>query len=411
MKRRIVQRYVATEILIPFALGLFVLTFVIMMFQILKVTDLMVNYGLRLGDVIRVFLYLLPPFTVFTLPMAFLLGVMLAVGRLSSDSEIVAMKASGISLLQLLPPVLALGVLSFFAAAFLSLWADPWGKTQSKLMLERVGTQFAGALIKEKVFNTELDNLVIYVEEIDTRTREMRGIFLSDESNPELPMIITAESGRVLHSPSGSKVVFQLESGAIHRSTSDSSVYDAAFFERNEIVYDVRRGIQGDAVRRSYLDMTLPELSGHVTQLRAKLASGVADKDERRETEREMRRSWVEYHRKFAFPFACVVFGIIGLPLGVVAPRSGRGQGFTLAIIVLCSYYLLFRVGENLGWKDALHPAVAMWAPNVLFLAFGLYLIRARTLERPSRVRDALADVTATLSRRLSRRAGRGGAP
>ncbi|MCL4233396.1 MAG: LPS export ABC transporter permease LptF [Deltaproteobacteria bacterium] len=409
MALRLIRRYVAREILVPFGLGLFILTFVIMMFQILKVTDLMVNYGLRLADVLRVFMYLLPPFTVFTIPMAFLLGVMLAVGRLSSDSEIVAMKASGVSLVQLLPPVMVLAAAAYVFSSALSLYADPWGKLQSKRMLERVGTQFAGALLKEKVFNTDINNLVIYIEEIDPATKDLSGIFISDESQPDLPIVITAARGKITHSPSGGKVAFQLEDGAIHRTLADASIYDAAHFERNEIVYDIRKGLAGEAGKKSYLEMTLPELSAYIDGLRVDLRAGGLDDGAKKDKTREMRRAWVEYHRKFSFPFACVVFGILGLPLGVVAPRSGRGQGFTMAIVVLCAYYLLFRVGENLGWKGVVHPFFAMWAPNLLYLVAGAYLVWSRTRERPVWVIEKLGAASTRVVEIARRRvAGRG---
>jgi lipopolysaccharide export LptBFGC system permease protein LptF len=122
-----------------------------------------------------------------------------------------------------------------------------------------------------------------------------------------------------------------------------------------------------------------------------------------------MRRAWVEYHRRLAFPFVCVVFGLIALPLGVSPPRSGRSRGFATSVIVLCVFYLLFRAGENLGWKGALHPIVAMWSPLLIGLAFGIYLLKKKADESPVWLLDVLQYGARRLGHRLGKRLGLGG--
>ena len=117
-----------------------------------------------------------------------------------------------------------------------------------------------------------------------------------------------------------------------------------------------------------------------------------------------MRRAWVEFHRRFSFPFACFFFALIGLPLGVAPPRSGKSRGFTIAIVVLCVYYLLFRVGENLGWKGILHPLIVMWIPNLVLAGFGIFLIVKKANETPIRSFEFLAYQFERASRFINRK-------
>ncbi len=370
MKLATIHRYVAKEILLPFLLSLFILTFVLIMFQILKITEMVVSYGVDLADVLKALVYILPPFLVFTIPMAFLLGVILAVGRLSSESELVAMKASGIGLHQLLPPVIVIAAAAYGVSAFIALKVDPWGKQQFKTMLYEVGRKNATLGLKEKVFNDQFEDFMIYVDDIDTKTQELKGIFISDERNPDVPNIIIADKGKLTPLDDEMKLVIRLESGAMHRTLSDDAAYEYAGFKTYNFVLDFEKMMADGDFNKTYLEMTQSELSDHIRKLR--------EGDDKF----EMRRAWTEYHRRYSFPCACLIFGILGLALGVVPPRSGRGQGFTFAIGAICIYYLLFRVGENLGWKGVMHPAMAMWMPNIVFAVFAAYMLRNKTLER-----------------------------
>ena len=395
MKLRIVRTYLTKEVLVPFALGLFIFTFVLLMFQILKITEMVVNYGIPIGDVIKVLMYILPPFLVFSVPMAFLLAVILGVGRLSSDSELMAMKASGISLAQLYPPVLVLSLLAYAASAFLSLEADPWGKQNFKRMLYEVGRKNATLGLKQQIFNDRFENLVIYVDDIDPATQSLTGVFIVDERNPEVPNIIIAQSGQLASGETASRLVVHLVNGSIHRTLVDPTTYENAHFERYDIVLDFAKAVQDDTYKKTYLEMTLPELRAYI-----------ADMKKSGEDPYQMRRAWTEYHKKFAFPFACVVFGLMAVPMGVSPPRSGRGQGFTMAIVILGAFYLMFRLGETLSWKAVVHPMAAMWAPNAIFAVLGSYFLWRKSKEKPIWVMEKLDQLTEYVKRAWRRRAG-----
>ncbi|MCB1153606.1 MAG: LPS export ABC transporter permease LptF [Deltaproteobacteria bacterium] len=391
---RLLSRYVAREVAVPFVFGLAIFTFVPMMFLILRITEAIVNYGIKVGDVLLAMAYTMPPLLVFTVPMAFLLAVILAVGRLSSDSELVAMKAAGVSLNQLLPPIVAVAIVAYLAASFLSLVADPWGKQKSKRLLFDLGSQNATIALKPQVFNDQFEKqgLILYVDEIDPKERTLKGVFIADNRDQELPNIVTADRGRLISKEDDLTLVIQLEDGTIHRTLRDERAYETASFERYDMTLNFAESLDAEEYKKTYLEMSLSELSAYIDRLR-----------ESGEDQYTMRRARVEFHRKFAFPFACVVFAILGIPLGVVPPRSGRGQGFTFAIVALCVYYLLFRVGENLGWKGVAPPWVVMWTPNVLYLLLGLWWLRLKSQERPIAVLEWIGAAQAAIKRRFKK--------
>ncbi len=370
--KRTLFRYLLMEVLGPFLIGLVIFTFVLLMFQILKLTELIVSYGVGLGDVGRLLMYILPPFFVFTVPMSFLLAVLMAISRMSSDSEITALKAGGISLWQLYPPVLALSLVASLACAFLALVGDPWGKQGFRNMLLELGREKATIGVVEHVFNDSFKDMTLYVHHVVPEQDLLEGIFLADERAAGEPLVVTASRGKLGQSPREATLAMDLFDGAIHRvDPQDKTIYETVRFKQYRLEVDLAEAMGKDQLKRTYLEMTMPELRAHIAELRAN------------DDDYAMRRAWVEYHRRFAFPFACVVFGLIALPLGVSPPRSGRSRGFSTSIIVLCAFYLLFRAGENLGWKGVLHPIVAMWTPLAVGVALGLYLLKKKSDESP----------------------------
>lgn len=378
---RILYRYFALEVVAPFLLGVFIFTFVVFMFQILKLAEWVVNYGVGLLSALKLLGFILPPLLVFTIPMAFLLAVMLAVNRLSGDSELIAMKAAGISLYQMIPPVLVLASLSTLLTFGLTVYAEPWGKQAAKRLLFDLARQQATLGLTERVFNTDFEGLVVYVNRILPESNALEGVFIADERQEQAPYIIIASAGRLIaQGENSNKIVLRLNGGSIHRTMVKQQAYENASFKQYDIVLDLDKALGDKGLQTAYHELGMTELARHVAELKKEQGDSF-----------DMRRAWVEYHRRFAFPFACLVFALIGLPLGLAPPRSGKSRGFTIAIAVLCLYYLLFRVGENLGWKGVAHPIVVMWAPNMLFGGFGFWLLVKKADESPIQSLEFLA--------------------
>jgi lipopolysaccharide export system permease protein len=361
--------YIFKEIPPPFLLGVTTFTFVLLMGRLLKLADMVVTKGVPLAEVLRMVLYLLPSFFLVTIPMAFLLAVLLAFGRLSGDSEITAMKASGVSLYGLLPPVFSCALLAYLAGAFVTVYAVPWGNTSFKKLLVEVVEARASLGIKEKVFNDDFPGMVIYADRYDQQQHVMSGILIQDERDPLAPSTIFARSGVIVTDPVSRIVRLRLDNGSIHRSLAKTG-YRLIEFRNYDLSINLSQNSQ--TVATNELDMSLAEL-------RANLASG-------RFGARMMHDMALEYHRRFSLPFACLVFALVGMPLGIQNQRSGKAAGFSLSIGLLLAYYIVLSAGKTLGERELLSPFLAAWTPNLLFISLGFYLFKKTAAEERIRL-------------------------
>ncbi len=356
--------YICKEIAIPFLLGTATFTGVLIMGRLLKIADLVVAKGVPLTDIFRIIIYLLPGFCLVTIPMAFLLALLLAFGRLSADSEITAMKACGVSLSSLLPPVLACALIAYAATSFVTVYALPWGNTSfKKLIYDEIKTQ-AATTIREQAFNDDFPGVVLYAERSDPDTHTLSGVLIYDERDPAQPSTIFAEQGVVATDTATRVVRLQLRNGSIHRSMANKGYRMLEFHD-----YDLSINLTPTEkmIFTNELDMSFKELREaiRVPQIDAKV---------RRDLQ-------LEFHRRFSLPFACFVFALIGVPLGIQNERSGKGAGFTMSIAVILVYYIVLSAGKVFGERGLVHPAAAVWLPNLLFLVAGVYFFRKTSRE------------------------------
>ncbi|GAB7026989.1 LPS export ABC transporter permease LptF [Geotalea toluenoxydans] len=379
-------RYIFKEIPPPFFLGVVTFTFVLLMGRLLRLTDMVVTKGVPLGDVLRMILYLLPSFLLVTIPMAFLLAILLAFGRLSGDSEIIAMKASGISLYGLLPPVFSLAVITYLAGAFITIYAVPKGNTAFKDLLVTVVENRVSLGVKEKVFNGDFPGIVIYCDGYDERTQVMSGIIIQDERDPLEPSTIMAGHGTINADHASRSVRLHLAGGSIHR-TAGREGYRLVQFSDYDLHINLSQASQ--SVKRDERDMSLAEL-------RTNWNSNSFDNKGRL----EMR---LEYHRRFSLPFACLIFTLVGMPLGIQNQRSGKAAGFAVSIFLLLFYYIILSACKTLGERELLNTFLAAWVPNLLFVVFGVYLFRKTAAEEKIPLFDYLSRFASWASRLTKR--------
>jgi lipopolysaccharide export system permease protein len=362
--KRILSLYIIREIASLFLLGIAVFTLILLMGRLIKLTELVVSRGVPLADVSRMILYLMPSFLIFTIPMAFLLAVLLAFGRFSADNEITVIKASGISLIQIMPPVLICAVVAVIMTFVTSLVGVPWGNSAFKELSFKVVKQNISATIREKVFWDEIPGMIIYTEHYDEQRHTLQGVIIHDGRNADRPMTIFANNG-VLRGGSGSQALsLSLNNGSIHAAGKASEYRLIAFGE-----YTMTVGDQGGALLgRNEQDMGIAELRGQIenkaipVQARLKMLS--------------------ELHGRYAFPFASLVFAFIGVPLGIQNRRSGKSAGFSVSIGILLVYYLMLSLLRTLAEKGSIPPFIALWLPNMIFMGLGWYLLRMSSLER-----------------------------
>lgn len=357
---RIINRYLFRELAISFSLGLSVFTFTLLMDRIRKLTELVVNKGVPLSSILELLIYILPSFFAVTIPMAILLAVLVTFSRLTADNEITALKASGVSLYGLLPPVIISSLIGVIMTTYIMVSLLPYGNQAFRNLLFNIVRTRASVAIEAGIFNDTFDGLVIFVKEMPS-PKELNEIFISDVRDPKEPYTIIAKKGAFVSDPSSFRVILKLWDGSLHSQRKDTASYNRANFDSYDLNLNLDRNLTTETrIQKGSREMTLPELMAKID-------------DYKREGKNYY--IWlVDLHKKFSIPFACLIFGIIGTPLGLLTKKSGRLGGFAISIGVIMVYYIFISAGEKLSIEGKIHPFFAMWTPNIIFGAAGLFL-------------------------------------
>ncbi|GAB6271449.1 MAG: LPS export ABC transporter permease LptF [Smithella sp.] len=367
--KKIINRYIFREIAIPFIIILFVLTFVLLMGKILQIMDLMVNKGIRALDIGHLIVLIMPNFMLFTIPVALLVAILIAMGRLSADNEITVLKASGVSLIQLYYPVAVASLLAFVAAMVIGYFLVPQSNFATKRLLFELASQNASIGIKEKVFNADFKGLLLYADKIPADGEYMEGVLILDNRIMGKTNTILAKKAFLVADPKLMIVKLRLENGSIHTVSSDLKSYRKVDFKSYDINLDLSTTLASVTdEHKSSTDMTMTELLARMKN--TELGDAV------------VRELAIEVHKKFSIPLSCIFFGLLALPLGITGHRAVKSRGFAVGIIIVSAYYLLRIGGEALVENGRLAPAIGVWTPNVVFALLGIYLFYMAHKER-----------------------------
>lgn len=385
---KIVDRYIFREISAPFFLGLSLFTFVLLIARLLRLIELVVNRGLPPWMIVRLLAYILPGFLEITVPMALLLAILVAFGRLSSDSEITALRSSGVSLYQLMPAVATFALLATVATAGLSMLARPWGNRALRAAMYELVRTRASAGLKPQVFNDEFPGLVIYTDHIDATADRLEHVLIADERDAQQRNTIFAREGYMVSDPATQTIVLRLRDGRIHTIEAGTEAEYQTEFESYDVNLDLR---QEDGSRRTRdrdpKEMTLGELWDVIA---TKRAAG-----------QRVAGELVEVHRKFSIPAACLVFALIAAPLGIQPGRAVRSRGFTLSLLAIFIYYVFLSTGQALAERGVVPAVVGLWLPNVLFAVVGISVFRRVARERPIVAVDRVGELLAQMGTAL----------
>ena len=363
------DRYLLKEILAPFFMVLFILTFVLLVGRILQIMDLMVNKGVGVVLMGKILLYLMPSFLIRTIPISLLAAILIGMGRLSADSELIVMKASGISLSRIARPIFALALAATLFTAAMSLFLSPASNHAMRTLLFDLARQKAGVGIKEKVFNNQFKDMVLYAEKIDPRGDFMENVFIADSRLLKETTVITARKAFLVSDPDRLTLSFRLIQGSTHQADPRKGTYQKMDFNSYDLNLDLSGEGQNDVLtQRKSKEMSFSELLG-------KARGSRPDTPESRELV-------IELHTKFTLPLSCLLFALVGIPLSMSRHRSGRAWGFSVAIAVVMIYYFLQMTVESLGERGFLPPAPGAWIPNVLFAVAGGRLFHLASRER-----------------------------
>jgi len=361
---RLIDRYIFREVFSHALLGLAVFTFVFFVPQLVRLMELVVRHSASAGTMLLLFLCTLPGVLTFTVPMAVLVGVLIGLGRMSADSEVIALHTVGIGLRRLLIPV---GVLALGTAATtlaMTSWLGPAAVAKFRDIEDQLRTTQASFQVQPRVFDERFPRFVLYVQDVEAAGTRWKGIFLAESGGPinsaqdkqDRARLTLAESAIVIADRAEGKLQFHLRNGATHEyNRSEPDRYSVSTFGESDLPITVT-----DATYQRPSKLANAERSAR--ELLAETGDGQWD-------------ARVELHRRLAFPAACLVFALLGVPVGARPRRGGRAMGFVLTLLLIIGYYLLFVTGAGMARRGAIPPGMGIWAANFLAGLIGLVLL------------------------------------
>jgi len=353
---RILDRYIVREVIRHALLGLLIFTFVLFVPKLVRLMELFVRHSGSGSQIALLFLCIVPNILVFTIPMAVLIGVLLGLGRMSMDSEIIALTALGISRKRILWPVGVLALIGATLTLVMTLWLAPLAIRTFRAIETDLITSQISFQVQPRVFDERFPQMVLYVNDVSASGARWNGVFLAETGAESGSRITTAESAIVIGEPKLGKLELHLKDGSTHEfSRAEADHYGVTAFGSSDWPIEV----SGIAPAKGQ-EPGNPERS--LTALWHDRGKGWRD-------------ARVELHQRFAFPVACFVFALIAVPLGAQPRRGGRAAGTLLAVMVIASYYLLFIVGAGLARQGAVPPSAGMWVANVILALVGLALL------------------------------------
>jgi LPS export ABC transporter permease LptG/LPS export ABC transporter permease LptF len=346
--------------------------------------ELIVRQSATVRDISAIFLAYVPNVLTFTIPMAVLVGILTGFGRMSSDSEAIAFRATGISMVRLLGPVLLLGLLAFGANFALTVWIAPQTAANlRKLRYEFLAKQVS-LEVKPRVFNESLTNYVLYVQNAGREGFNWQGILMADMTQPDDVRIYFARSGTVTKDDEHRTFALTLTDGSTHVvSPRSPNRWDHNTFVTTTISVPMPPAPPKDD--RILISET-PS-----ADLWNGMKTGTATYEER-----------VEFQKRIALPFACIVFTLAGLPLGVSTTRGSKSMGLVLSLVLMLVYYLAFIGGTRIAGNAQFSPFLGAWLPNLAFAVLGIFLLSRSNRERENPVLSRLAAIMRWFSEKRS---------
>jgi LPS export ABC transporter permease LptG/LPS export ABC transporter permease LptF len=357
---RILTRYILGEILSHTLIGCALFTFILFMGTLNHILEMVVRNSSTLVNVLEIFLFTLPNTFRVTIPMAVLVGVLLGLSRLASDSEIVAMRASGLGIGYFVRVASIVAIGGTLLGLVNSLYLAPRANQAILEMEQALETSQASYEIQPRVFYEDFRNFVLYVQDVraGTGASNWRQVFMADVTDPTTPLITTAASASVV-TESAQELLMRLRDGSRHETVAGQpQQYNIQTFATTDLPLalsqqnDVHLGRMDTAIYALPLDALLKRTHGP-----------------------DAKRFLIELNNRFAYPAACLVLMLVGVPLGVSSRRGGKSSGFVFTILLVLLYYVLSYTGIALGKQDKLSPFFAVWSANLLFAGAGVFLL------------------------------------
>ncbi len=351
---RLIDRYICRQVFSHAFLGLAIFTFVFFVPQLVRLMDLVVRHPGSWSTIAILFLSTFPAILSLTIPMGVLVGVLIALGRLSADSELIAMSALGMGRRRLLVPVGFLAVGATAITLLMTLWLGPLSVRTFRTLEDRLRAGQASYQVTPRVFDERFPRMVLYVNDIDSAATRWKGVFLAG-TDKGVSRLTLAEEAIVIPDRSEGKLELHLRNGTDHEySSADPGHYTLSAFGQRDLPVEVKSAEEDHVAEPGIPGRTMAALWRE------------------RATERD---ASVEIQRRLSFPFACVSFALLAMPIGARPRRGGRAAGFLITLVLITGYYLMFTIGAELARGGTVPIWVGIWSANVITAGLGLFLL------------------------------------
>jgi len=359
---RILTRYILGEVVSHALIGAAVFTFILFTRDLGRILELVVRNSAPLPSIAQIFFYTVPVALTYTVPMGVLVGILIGLSRLSADSEVTAMRASGLSVWSFLRVCSIFVVIAWLLALANSVYLAPRSLASLDELQNRLRSSQASFEVQPRVFYEGFPKVVLYVEDVKAMSGGAiwKGVFLADLSNPSAPRITLAKEG-LLVSQGPDSLDLHLTNGSTHETDPvNPDRYQISTFDTTDIPIQIPQSANNQQAEPATLGaMKVSEL------LRVARTSAASTR----------RWTLIEFHRRFALPTACLVLAMVGIPLGLSSKKGGKSSGFVLTILLVFLYYSLSLIGVSLARQARLSPPAGVWLADLLFLVGGAFLL------------------------------------
>lgn len=431
---KILSRYILKEHIAPFFFALGTITFLLLIDFVPKIIDLVIDKNISFLIVLELIALNLAWMLALSVPMSVLVATLMAFGRMSSDFEITAVKASGVSIIRLLLPVLGAGLVVALGMIWFNDKILPDLNKEARHLRGDISAMRPTLTFKSGVFISDIPGYLVMVDKIDHTTSRVEGVSITETKMPDKPRIIVADSGYLKLTDNGRNMQFDLYTGEIHSlDLKEPENYRKVDFQNQIInVSDVGSElVRTESDYRTDREMGIDEMKEKVRmaseavepfkqrileQLQGKMDFLLSDTsslygsdtldyatalayvksdvqvlkrhiDKNRQQilsqQRQVNKYGIEIHKKYAIPLASLSFVLFGAPLAVLVRRGGMGAAIAVSIMMFVVYWAFLIGGEDLADRGLVSPVVAMWSANVLIGAAGLYLLYLAVTEKP----------------------------
>ena len=388
MSIHIIDRYILRELLKIFLITVGSLTTVLYLDKFLFIAENIINRGVSVVEVFLIMIYISPSYLSLTVPISVLFASVATFNQFSASNEWVAMKSCHLSFLQIMKPVIIFSVIAYLISVIIMVYALPWGNYAYKQKTFEIIKKRAHINIQPNILNYDFKNLVI-IAEAREKKNTLKGIFIADTTETNSTRIITANKAIIIPNKETLKIRLVLTKGTIHELKDKLNEYQTINFD----TYEINLSFPDTA------ELEKDALVGH-RELSVKLLLKKIKDFEKRSLPTYAAK--VELSKKFAIPFACLLFGILGAPLGIHSSRAGKAGSFATSIMVIILYYMGLIFAQNMGKSGEVEPYSSIWVPNIIIFCVIIYTSYKMQKDIPFNFINQIIDYASSIRKSLS---------